>query len=333
MKFNNLVQNSVVVEDDSRKGFIKVKDMLYECYEKESKLPSTHKKIEGYLSISQISGSKACMRKQYYEIEKYDSDEKFSFDSHSILKVGNLYHDLVQSVLIKYGKIEHVESFFSNDEYKICGSIDGIIKDYDGSYILNDFKTISSAGFDYILRSGRAKKDHIAQVHLYRFMIEKQLGIKIDKLKITYLHKNQNHYDLKMDNPLKNLQNTLEYLNDIYNWLEKNGKDTSKVLKQIGNVDSSINTLKYSSEKYENEDYHIKEIDMLFDQSILDAELNKIKEFWELVESNREIRTKNAVAVLKKDIKKEKLPNKISVNYKCNSCKFIQVCRDGVLLK
>ena len=62
-------------------------------------------------------------------------------------------------------------------------------------------------------------------------------------------------------------------------------------------------------------------------------ELKKIQEFWQLIENNKIIAENNKVATKKADIKKEKLPNKISVNYKCNNCKFLQVCRDGVKLK
>jgi len=332
MKFNNLTQSSQPKVKEE-KGFIKIKDLLHECYENEHKLPSNHKKIAGYLSISQIAGNKACMRREYYNVMQHEFDNKFDFNTHSILKIGSLYHDMVQTVLLKYNKIEYVEHFLWNDEYKICGSIDGIIKDKDGSYILNDFKTISSTGFDYILKSGKAKEEHISQVHLYRFMIERQLGIKIDKMKITYLHKNQNHYGLRLDSAIKQLESTLEYLNGVYDWLSNNNRSTDKIAEQINNIRYSIDSIKFNTEKYEDEDYHIKEIDFMFDQDVLNKELRKIKEFWELIESNKIIAENNKTATRKADIKKEKFPNKISVNYICNSCRFLQVCRDGVKLK
>jgi len=332
MKFNKLT-SKVVVEDKSTTEFIKIKDLLHECYENEHKLPSNHKKIAGYLSISQISGNKACMRKEYYNVMNHEFDNKFNFDSHSILKIGSLYHDMVQSVLLKYNKIEYVEQFLFNDEYRICGSIDGIIRDKNGDYILNDFKTISSAGFDYILKSRKAKEEHIAQVHLYAFMIEKQLGIKINKLKITYLHKNQNHYSMRLDTTLKNLNETLTYLEGIMKWLESKNKDTFSIEQQIYNIKNSISEIEFSTKKDEEEDYHIKEVDFMFDNNILNKELKKIVEFWELVENNKVILANNETAKFKKDVKTIKLPNKISVNYKCNNCKFLQACRNGVKLK
>lgn len=342
MKFNNITQKSENTIESSPASTVSVKKLLEECYESDSKKRQAHRKLEGYLSISQIAG-KACLRKAYYTLNNYPSDKVFNFESHSILEVGTLYHELVQSTMIRGNKLHYVEQFMKCDKYKICGSTDGLLRDDStGEYILNDFKTIGTAGFDYVVKTNKAKKDHISQVHLYAYMFSNMFNIPIKKMKITYLHKNQNFYSARLDTVIKNIQSNIGYLENVLNYMQSKDQNTLKIETQLAKLHHSVDELEGITTKKEDEDYHIKEIDFNFNQETLDIELNKVDDFWKLVENNKKIEEDNKKAIeynktvtKKKDlmpIKTIRLPNKISTDYICNSCPFLQVCRNGVKL-
>lgn len=331
MKYNNITQKSNISESSSA-STVSVKKLLEECYESDSKKRQAHRKLEGYLSISQIAG-KACLRKAYYTLHNYPSEKVFNFESHSILEVGTLYHELVQSTMIRSNKLHFVEQFMKCDKYKICGSTDGLLRDDStGEYILNDFKTTGTAGFDYVVKANKAKKDHVSQVHLYAYMFSNMFKTPIKKMKITYLHKNQNFYTARLDTIISNIKSNIGYLENVFNYMQSKDQNTLKIETQLAKLHNSVNELEGIATKKEDEDYHIKEIDFNFSQDVLDIELNKVDQFWKLVESNKKIEEENKKATKKSDIRKIKLPNKISTDYICNSCPFIQVCRNGVKL-
>lgn len=292
------------------KTSISFRKMFEEALDKyDEKYPHKHRKIDGYLSISQISGE-SCMRKNYYDIMGYQK-QGIPFRNRIIMDFGTRLHELAQQCMGEFGYLKGVEDFMFLDELKVCGSTDGWLVNQDnGSLILNDIKTANLNTYQKVLSTNEPKKDHKAQVHWYSYILRKKANIEINDLKITYICKNQSSYTPLWQQDFDKLNNFVQILNNDPQYVY------SDELK-------SLNYINYKLQKdfqlSQEDDYLIKEVDFKYDEEIIKKEIEKIEDFWALIENNKE---------LVKNGKKEKIPSKIRDGVICQSCNFRKVCRN-----
>lgn len=287
-----------------------LKDSLKQYYENTK---DAHRKIDGYLSVSQFSGN-ACQRKAYYQLTNAEKNsDNFNFESQIILNMGTLIHEYLQEALSQSCHLADIEKFIQDDELKICGSIDGIFVS-DDKKILIDFKSCGLNTFEYVKKSGKATKSHLHQLHVYAMILNKYYGYNITQMKVIYINKNHGANTPYTKHIKDNLINTLDYLNDVSQKYISSGRESMELLSNIYSLESAINSLEEISTVDKNEDYLIEEVDIVYDEKIPEEEINKAKILHELVETN-------------KDKKKPKLPNKISKPYICATCHYRGICR------
>ena len=323
MKINEFVEN--IDEEDYKikpLQMFSVKQRLKQCLIQDKiNIPDTHRKKEGYLSISQLAGD-SCKRKLYYQYKSEEKDDTYSLQSDLTLKVGTMYHELVQGTMLRnpeISKIFLVEQFLQDDELKICGSTDGCFYDDDGEMVINDFKTCSLSALERIKNSGKAKKDHIAQVHWYQYLIKKMYGHDIKRFKITYLCKNQMGYYPEIYGVKKNLSEVLNYLKSTS---DKMKTPSENLVQNISKIEYSFKTLEYGEKMSKEGEYLIYEVNFEYSDEVMQKELQKIDDFWNIVLYN-DNRKQNK----KGELPKEKFPNRITKKYYCVSCPYLSKCR------
>lgn len=290
-------ENYQVEEIDNKFSFTK---LLKEAF---SKLEDTHKKKDGYLSISQFTGN-ACLRKCYYQLMKVQRS-KNTFEKDWIFKVGHSIHDLIQSTMEQQKFLMGVEQYFEDHELKICGSTDGYFIDHSKKEIrMLDIKSAGLNTFEYVSKSNRAKVDHIAQLHVYAYLLKKHFypDYEIKSMHILYVNKNQADFKPNLD--------------DLLNKYEKMYHDYSEMVKEncvpfvLEDVEQDRldfhNIVKQKSEV--NKDYQLKECVFNYSEEIIQKELDKLEDFWNRIENN-------------------KLPNKISKFLYCKNCEYVLECR------
>lgn len=293
---------------------------LKRVLEKEHNEPSTHKKEKHYLSISSIAGD-ACLRKQYYALQNADLNDNYNMDKHLIMGFGTLLHEMVQKPLEKHGVLQYVEKFLIDHDLKVCGSTDGYLHE-DNTIV--DFKSCGLSMYNYVLRSGKAKKAHIAQAHWYAYMLSKILNKPITTIKIAYFNKNQGGYCPFFSKAESNITKVLEYLEATASKMSSIN-DEHPLKYNIENLKQSLFDLKSIKEREENAYGKpiMLEIDVPYDEAIMQEEIEKVKKFWAMLEYNKNI-PKDDKGVLKK---KEKLPAKISKPLYCKGCQYLLTCR------
>lgn len=294
-----------------RNAIPSIKEMLHSALEEEKKVDN-HRTEDGYLSISSISGG--CLRKDYYRLKGYEANNSYEFNTQWIFGFGHAIHDYVQNILIKYGHLHGVEQFMKDDELKICGSTDGFLfskSDKENSIIVNDFKTCNLSTFTYVKSSNKAKKDHIAQLHLYGYLLNKTFDYKIDGLKVTYINKNQAYYFPYIASVKNNLKLVQASLTKMSNYYTSKGKISTadSIDDKFNLLENSLLTLEREAEKMADrtEDWMIQEVDFDYSEDVLNNQVNVIKDFWTRLENN-------------------KPPNKTTKKYICSTCEFYNVC-------
>ena len=303
-----------LVESFEKKNNNKYKISFRTLFEKaldqyDEKYPHKHRKTEGFLSISQISGN-SCMRKNYYDLMGYPK-QSIPFRNRLIMDFGTRLHELAQQCMGEFGYLQGVEQFMEDKELKVCGSTDGWLVNKHNQMIFNDIKTTNLNGYMTVLSSDKPKKDHRHQVHWYSYIMRKHHNIKIDRLKITYICKNQSSYSPLWENDYKNLNSIMEKINSSDNDFLTD--------QERANLNFIAYKLNKDKELINGDDFLIKEVDFDYDEKIIKEEIEKVNKFWQLIENNKELIEKG---------KKEKLPNKIKDGVICASCQFRKVCRN-----
>lgn len=112
----------------------------------------------------------ACIRKsgyKYYQIPPEDKDAR----TLRIFQNGHYVHERIQNECIQSDDIEvvKIEAPISNDEHRVFGYIDGIIKIDSIPYIL-EVKSKGDKGFTNYL--DKPSKEHIVQVNTYFWLLE-----------------------------------------------------------------------------------------------------------------------------------------------------------------
>lgn len=118
-----------------------------------------------------------------------------------------------------------------DEQYLIAGTVDAIFRDVHGDYHLFDWKRSGKLNqelqplFDKFALSGKGCLKHLKdsqlnkyslQLNLYKFILEKNLGIEIKSMNIIVLHPNNEDYIKVPVNELKNetfaMLETIEYI-------------------------------------------------------------------------------------------------------------------------
>jgi len=311
LKQRAIIEETKEEKKEKFKNSFSVSNMIKEAYLNK---PDTHKNKEGYVSISQISGN-SCLRKAYYKLQKTPIQNK-SFEGSFITGVGNSVHDSLQEVLENlntmntvFPQFKGIEEYFEDHDLRLTGSTDGYFEHKDGSITVNDFKTCGLNMYLYLINSNKPKKDHVAQVHWYAYLYKKQQNKVINDLKITYICKNQGKPYFINDEVLKSFDATHSYLKNLVEWYEGKDKEVPENLMrayyQANSHLEELNKLAFNHE----EDFMFKEFTFKYDESIIEAEIEKLKQFWERIDEGK------------------KLPNKISTKYICDSCPYLKTCR------
>lgn len=116
-----------------------------------------------YISATALQG---CMRKTYLERTRdyYIRPSDRHYDS---LR-GSLIHETLSRQPSNY--IVEQDFYYDFDGVRLFGRVDLYNKD---TKRISDFKTTKDLGFDYILKGGKPKKDHVWQANIYKFLLEK----------------------------------------------------------------------------------------------------------------------------------------------------------------
>lgn len=273
-------------EKQSNKDNFSFYDNLKKAFELDKENDS-HKKLDGYFSISQFTGD-SCLRKIYYDVKNPEFKKEYKFEKDFVFKFGHSIHELIQSKMSKFNLLHGVEQFFQDDENKICGSTDGYYIDHDKKEIrMLDIKTTNLGLYSYVLMKNVPKKDHKHQLNVYAYYLLKEYPeYQIKSMHILYINKNQSNHV----NDMSRLSLSAKTLNDV---------DEKEM------IENHIETIK---SLFNDEDMKIKEVIFDYDEEIALSEINKVKE-------------------LREKIKNNKLPNKISKKIYCLNCDFVNMCR------
>lgn len=321
-----------------------------------------HKSLEGYHSISQISGD-SCLRKAFYKALNYPLNEhtqeniekgiKSKAEKDWIFSFGHFIHDKIQNLL--KNDLKKVEMFMKDSQNLICGSTDGTLSLPKGRVVL-DFKSCNLNIFDYVTKRQSALKNHIAQAHNYARILniaesKKKQPNLFTHIAIVYFNKNQalfNNTDFAtMKKMVKDFRNDLEY-NLLSNIPPEN-------VGQILNTKQLINNIigKYESELEKKQSKattnNLRDFysNFLFiyvqpiDQILMETELEKIKDLNSNIEFAKkenkrlveleQLESETGEQLPKNHILKQKIkykiPNKISKIYICESCDYYETCR------
>lgn len=321
-------ENKISIEELEIIPSISVENLIVNSFKQDNaNIVDTHKKLDGHLSISQISGD-ACMRKVYYQYNKVVKDEKQDVLSQLNTKIGSAIHEIIQSSLERNKSLSGIEQFLQDDDLKVCGSTDGYFEEHHHNIkdeiILNDFKSSGLGTFNYISKTNIPLNSHKAQVHWYAYLLKKKHpNLKLDKLKITYINKNGTGFSFNTFYIKKNIERTISYLKETNDKLIAKGRSNDILEAHINNLQITINDI-VKEEEFQSKLGKIKEVDFDFDDNLMEKEIQKIKDFWDLIKSNEKEIEKSKI---EKGKPKIKLPNKISKKTYCLNCDYLTTCR------
>lgn len=153
-----------------------------------------------HLHPSEICKRDWCPRSSWYTIKGYPKqDEKLTFQKLLIFAEGHNIHDKWQTWLSDAGILEQSEVSIVNEEYRILGHADGIIKDKKGRAVL-EIKSVGAGTIrmeDYELFKGAETPEaawkkvrqpfysHLRQLNLYMYCLGIHDGIFIYEWKAT----------------------------------------------------------------------------------------------------------------------------------------------------
>lgn len=153
-----------------------------------------------HLHPSEICKRDWCPRSSWYTIKGYEkAQESYTFQKLSIFAEGHNIHGKWQAWLMDAGILENPEVPIYNEEYRIMGHADGIIKDKQGRAVL-EIKSVGAGTIrmeDYeLFKDAKTPEEawkkvrqpfysHLRQLNLYMFCLDIHEGIFIYEWKAT----------------------------------------------------------------------------------------------------------------------------------------------------
>lgn len=142
-------------------------------------------------------------------VDEVDKDER----TKRVLWVGTVLHDAVFKLLKDTGKLlPQSEKFLNPTGSFIWGAPDFVIKGNNAEVILDELKSIATGSFwAKIVKSKKPHKHHVYQAVTY-YLLLTSIGVKIDKVKISYLS--------KQDSAIRSfwVELTPELLKEVQEW-------------------------------------------------------------------------------------------------------------------
>ena len=153
-----------------------------------------------HLHPSEICKKSWCPRSSWYTIKGYNKEERrFSFQTLNVFEEGHSIHRKWQTWMEEAGILEASEVEIFNEEYRLMGHSDGIIKDKKGRAIV-EIKSVGAGTVryeDYDLWSSTESTDdlwkkihkpfysHLRQINLYMYCTGIHDGILLYEWKAT----------------------------------------------------------------------------------------------------------------------------------------------------
>lgn len=115
------------------------------------------------------SGLFGCERQAIYDIRGTEPTDERDPRSKRILYTGTTFHEIVQAAVAADPGVDfaHTEVTIDVPELNIAGHADQLLRFPDGSWELQEYKTISPKGMEY----GLPKPEHIGQARAYLYAL------------------------------------------------------------------------------------------------------------------------------------------------------------------
>lgn len=159
----------------------------------------TERQPDGKWHPSSISG---CARQAVYGFRGVPKSDERAAKSKRILRIGHILHQFAQDAVMAEVGVS-IRAFYEEvkidiPELNITGSVDGVLELYDGTWVVLEFKTISSNGFKYAKEL--PKPEHVTQVACYLHALREHgspargippLGDRLTKAVVAYVEKQE----------------------------------------------------------------------------------------------------------------------------------------------
>lgn len=173
-------------------------DTIISKIRRSSKYDSTNKYFnmtdEEIKNLWYATGAEACSRgtSLHKNIEKYYNKEETSIDQEC--KEWLYFKQFVEDT---EREAYRTEWMIYDETYKVCGTLDMIYKNPDGTYDIVDWKrTKKLSKARSVVPSNTFYWLYTLQLNLYKFILEKNYDIKISNLYIVQLHPDQDSYKI-----------------------------------------------------------------------------------------------------------------------------------------
>jgi len=132
-----------------------------------------------------VSDMGKCHRMRF--LKRKGINQEFSPHVYWILKIGEMYHDLVYNALESKGLLLESEDYVSNQHF--VGRFDGIVKGEEkGKKDVLSIKSAGSYPFQKVLK-GQLSDENVAQMMTEIYLLQKEKKLDIDTGLILYVNK------------------------------------------------------------------------------------------------------------------------------------------------